>query len=142
MPTTFHLLGVEDASVFERVAPGVFDNPVDPALAAEFLRDPRHHMAVVVEDGMLVAMASAVHYIHPDKAAQMWVNEVGTAPTHRRRGLATRLLGMLEAHAREIGCTTIWLATEADNDPARACYRKLGWKEASGAWYEKKLTEP
>ena len=139
MPTTFHLLGAEDASVFERVAPGVFDNPVDPALASEFLRDPRHHMAVAVEDGVLVAMASAVHYIHPDKLAQMWVNEVGTAPTHRRKGLATRLLGMLEEHARSIGCTTIWLGTESDNEAARACYQRLGWKEAFGAWYEKKL---
>jgi aminoglycoside 6'-N-acetyltransferase I len=31
-----------------RVAPGVFDDPINPARAAEFLADPRHHLAVAL----------------------------------------------------------------------------------------------
>ena len=36
---------------------------------------------------------SAVHYVHPDKLRpELWINEVGVAASHRRRGLGTRLL--------------------------------------------------
>jgi hypothetical protein len=31
--------------LLSRVAPGLFDNPVDASLLAEFLRDSRHHLA-------------------------------------------------------------------------------------------------
>jgi hypothetical protein len=43
---TIRILGLEDAAVLDRVAPGVFDNAVDPRWAAEFLADSRHHLAV------------------------------------------------------------------------------------------------
>ena len=69
---TVRLLGPTDAAILERVAADVFDKPVDGALAREFLDDPRHHLAVAIDaDGVVVGMASAVHYIHPDKAAQL-----------------------------------------------------------------------
>jgi hypothetical protein len=42
---TIRILGLEDAAVLDRVAPGVFDNAVDPRWAAEFLADSRHYLA-------------------------------------------------------------------------------------------------
>ena len=77
------ILGSSDLGVLDRVDPGVFDHSVDPDLAAEFLSDSRHHLAVALDGDMVVGMASAVHYVHPDKPAQLWVNEVGVAPGHR-----------------------------------------------------------
>jgi aminoglycoside 6'-N-acetyltransferase I len=71
-------------------------------------------------------MASAVDYVHPDKAPQLWINEIGVAPTHRRRGVGRRLLDALLAHGRTIGCTEAWLGTEVDNGPARALYEAAG----------------
>lgn len=137
MPVTFHLLTSGDAALLANVAPGVFDGPVDPAILDEFLSDPRHHIVVARENATVVAFASAFHYVHPDKRAQLWVNEVGTAPTHRGRGLAKELLRMLASHARELGCTGLWVATEGDNEPARALYRSMGWDETEGiALYE------
>jgi hypothetical protein len=44
-----HILGADDAPLFARVAPEVFDEPVHPRWSAEFLADPRHHMAVAFE---------------------------------------------------------------------------------------------
>jgi len=66
----------------------VFDNPINAEWTREFLADPRHHIAVAIDDGLVVGFASGVHYIHPDKPAELWINEVGVAPAHRRRGSA------------------------------------------------------
>ena len=43
---TVRILGCNDTAVLDRVAPGVFDNAVDPHWAAEFLADLRHYLAV------------------------------------------------------------------------------------------------
>ena len=37
------------------VAPGVFDSPPDPRLTRAFLVDPRHHLAVAIDEGMVIA---------------------------------------------------------------------------------------
>ena len=71
-------------------------------------------------------MASAVDYVHPDKAPQLWINEIGVAPAHRRRGVGRRLLDALLAHGRTLGCTEAWLGTEDDNVAARRLYESAG----------------
>ncbi len=77
--TTIRLLEPADRPLLDRVAEDVFDAPIDPRWTEEFLRDPRHHMAVALVDDEIVAMASAVHYVHPDKGPELWINEVGVA---------------------------------------------------------------
>jgi len=127
---TVRLLGPTDAAVLERVAADVFDKPVDGALAREFLDDPRHHLAVAIDaEGVVVGMASAVHYIHPDKAAQLFINEVGVAPTHQGLGIGRRLMSELLALGRSLDCTEAWVATEPGNQAARALYEKAGGQE-------------
>jgi aminoglycoside 6'-N-acetyltransferase I len=120
------LLRAGDLEVLERTADGVFDAPVQDRLASEFLADTRHHLAVAIDGGVVVGMASAVDYVHPDKAAQLWINEVGVAPTHRRRGIGRLLLDALLEHGRVLGCTEAWLGTEEDNVAARRLYESAG----------------
>ena len=125
-----HLLGRGDGSLLERVAHGVFDNPVDPRLTAEFLADERHHMVVAIHNDVVVGMASGVNYIHPDKPPELWVNEIGVAPEFQRRGIGKRLMEALFDHARTLGCTDAWLGTEESNTAARALYAATGGEEA------------
>lgn len=121
------LLGRGDAAVLHRVADGVFDSPVDSRWSAEFFADPRHHLAVAIADGVVVGMASAVHYVHPDKAPQLFINEVGVAPAHQGRGLGRRLLETLLDHARRLGCSEAWVLTDdAEHRAAHALYRSAG----------------
>src|SRR5512147_3149419 len=87
MSFEIRILGSADTAVLTRVAEDVFDHPVDPALAETFLADPRHHLAVAIDRGVVVGFASGVHYIHPDKAAELWINEVAVAPTHHGQGI-------------------------------------------------------
>lgn len=125
------LLGLGEEGVLVRVAEGVFDDPIDTSAVQEFLADPRHLLAVAVDDGLVVGFASAVSYLHPDEPRpELWVNEVGVAPTHRRRGLARELLdGVLRA-GRDAGCTEAWVLTERSNEPAMRLYQAVGGKEA------------
>ena len=120
------LLGPSDAPVLDRLAPGVFDHAVHPEWRAEFLADARHHLVVARDDGVVVGMASGVHYVHPDKAPQLFINEVGVAPTHREQGLGRRMLERLVQRATELGCTEAWVLTDSDNAAANRLYASSG----------------
>jgi ribosomal protein S18 acetylase RimI-like enzyme len=118
-----------DENVLMTVAPAVFDNPIDTELTKEFLEDPRHHIAVAIDDGLVVGFASGVHYIHPDKPPELWVNEVGLAPTHRRRGLGKAVLKALFEVGRAQNCTVAWVLTYRTNVAAMALYASVGGTE-------------
>ena len=127
MPIQVRVLGPGDEGVLGNVAPDVFDHPVQPELAAEFLRDPRHHLAVALDaDGRVVGFASGLHYVHPDKPAELWVNEVGVAESHRRQGLAAAVLRALFDAGRRHGCGEAWVLTDRSNDAAMRLYASLG----------------
>jgi aminoglycoside 6'-N-acetyltransferase I len=110
----------------------VFDNPIDPELTAEFLADHRHHIAVAVEDGVVVGFASALHYVHPDKRPELWINEVALAPKHRRRGLGKAVVEALFEVGRGLDCTEAWVLTDRGNPGAMAFYSSLGGTEGVG----------
>lgn len=126
MTTEIRILRPEEARVLECVAPDIFDHPVDPKHRADFLADPRHHLAVALDGDTVVGMASAVDYVHPDKPVELWINEVGVAPEYRRAGIGRRLLQALFDLARELGCREAWVATEPDNEAARGLYAAVG----------------
>src|SRR5579872_3376888 len=130
---TVRVLGPGQGGVLDNVAPGVFDNPVDPRWSAEFFADPRHHLAVAIDDalGAVVGMASGVHYVHPDKPPELFVNEVAVAPAYQNRGIGRQVLRALLAHGRELGCVNAWLGTSYDNAPARRMYAAVGGVDES-----------
>lgn len=120
-----------DESILMNVAAQVFDNPVDAELTREFLEDPRHHIAVVIDDGLVVGFASGVDYIHPDKPPELWINEVALAPTHRRRGLGKAVLKALFEVGRTQNCTVAWVLTDRNNIAAMALYSSVGGTEGA-----------
>jgi aminoglycoside 6'-N-acetyltransferase I len=118
-----------DAGVLANVVPGVFDRGVDVARTEEFLADPRHHLAVAIEDGAVVGFASGVDYIHPDKPRELWINEVGVAPGRQGRGVGKAVVRALLDEGRALGCTEAWVLTERGNTPAMRLYASLGGEE-------------
>lgn len=116
------ILGETDAALLGACPDGIFDNPIAGELAAEFLRDPRHHIAAAIAEGALVGFVSAVHYVHPDKPPELWINEVSVAELHRGQGIAKRMLSAMLAHGRALGCVEAWVLTEEDNAAARNLY--------------------
>ena len=125
------LLSAGDEAVLQAVAPDVFDDPIHPAAAAEFLADPRHHIAVAIDDGVVVGFVSAVHYVHPDKPQpELWINEVSVTETHRGQGLGRRLLDTVLAQATRLGCTEAWVLTHRTNQAAMRLYASCDGIEA------------
>lgn len=143
MMPEIRILSPGDESLLNRVAPGVFDRSIDSRWTHEFLGDQRHHLAVAIDATVVVGMASAVHYVHPDKPPELWINEVGVAATHRRMGLARQLLFALLAHGRALGCTQAWVLADQSNAVARRLYASAGGRAAAepAIMYEFPLAE-
>ena len=123
------LANLEDQSLIEAVPAGVFDYDIKPPRTREFLEDERHHLVLAVTDGKIVGMASAFHYVHPDKEPSLFINEVGVLSTFHNRGIGRTMVKTLHEHARVLGCEEVWIATERSNTPARRAYAAAGGKE-------------
>jgi GNAT superfamily N-acetyltransferase len=124
------LLRAEDRPVLERVAPGVFDGPIVVPWRDEFLDDARHHLAVALDGETVVGFVSAVHYVHPDKPPELWIDEVGVALSHRWHGVERRLLARMLTHGAELGCVQAWVLTSPGNTAAQRLYAASGGRAA------------
>src|SRR5262252_5743753 len=120
------VLESSDDAVLRNVAPGVFDHALDPALVAEFLHDERHHLAVAIDQDQVVGFASGVHYVHPDKTAELFINEVAVAPSHHRLGIGKAVVSALLEHATRLGCREAWVLTDRGNEAAMRLYASTG----------------
>ena len=129
MPYETRILGVDDRAVLLRVAPDLFDHALQADLVTEFLADGRHHIAVAIKAGEVVGFASGVHYVHPDKPAELWINEVGVAPSHQRRGIGKAVVRTLLQHGKRLGCGQAWVLTDRPNLAAMRLYTAAGGRE-------------
>jgi ribosomal protein S18 acetylase RimI-like enzyme len=123
------VLGAHEAHLLASIDADVFDDPIDPAWCAEFFADPRHHLAVALDGDRVVGMASGVHYLHPDKPPELFINEVGVSEPYRCQEVGRRLLRVLLGHATTLGCESAWVLTEATNTAARRMYAAAGGTE-------------
>lgn len=114
-----------DEPAFGRLAPQVFDDAIDPLRLAAYLGTPGHLMILAFEGDLVVGQCAGVIHHHPDKPTELYVDELGTASTHRRQGIGRRLLDAMFDWGRELGCAEAWLGTELDNDAANALYRRV-----------------
>ncbi len=83
-------------------------------------------MVVATVEGQVIGMVTGVHFHHPDKPPQMWINELGMAGPFGRQGIATALVDAPSEHARDLACTEIWVIADP-TDMAEAFYTSLGW---------------
>jgi ribosomal protein S18 acetylase RimI-like enzyme len=124
-------LNTTNAELLKDIAPEVFDHEINPQYLEAFLGDPRHIMYLAVDSRVVVGMASAVEYFHPDKPPQLWINEVGVALNYRKRGIGRQLVQKLVASAKDRGCVYAWLGTSTDNIAAQACFSSVPKVKAS-----------
>ena len=122
MTVSIRRLEAGDDALVMRVAEDVFDEPVRPDRLAAYLSQPGHFMVVALADGAVVGQCAAVIHRHPDKVAELYIDEVGVSPAFQRQGIARKMLDAMFAIGRENGCEEAWVGTEPDNLPARALY--------------------
>lgn len=139
---TIQIQPLSEANVSDLLDPEaieVFDYPVQESLALDFLNDPRHHMLLAFHEQTVVGMVSAIHYVHPDKAPQLFVNELGVAKAFRRLGIARALLQELNSLASALGCSEAWVATDLGNEAARKLYQSMADESGEFVMYTWKL---
>ncbi|MFY0625092.1 MAG: GNAT family N-acetyltransferase [Reichenbachiella sp.] len=122
---------VVDLSALVKVNGKLFDHKIKPHRAKEFLEDPRHHMLIAYDNGKVVGMISAVHYVHPDKDPQLFINELGVVEEFQNQGLGRELVRHMCEHGKNLGCTEAWVATAASNEAAIKAYTAAGGIEGS-----------
>jgi GNAT superfamily N-acetyltransferase len=101
-------------------------------LAEQFLPEglatPNHFFFAIEEEGS-GANAGGLWYMLAEEEGvrQFFVVDIQIYEEYRRRGYGAQAFRVMEDKAREMGVTTIALHLFADNHPARAMYRKLGY---------------
>lgn len=122
-------VGPEDAVLFRDVAAEVFDEAVSDQTLIPYLAEPAHKIVVALAGGTIIGQAAAVIHRHPDKPAELYVDEVGVTPTFQGQGIGRRMLEELSAWGRELGCASLWVGTEVDNERAKALYARYAEPE-------------
>jgi len=84
---------------------------------------PGGEFVLLIEDG--VAVAGGAFMRHPSGSAE--VKRMWTAASHRRRGLARRVLAELERRAVQHGYRRMYLTTGPRQPEARDLYLAAGW---------------
>lgn len=111
-----------NAGVLGKVDPDVFDHEIDPARVAAYVADPLHALYVAVDGDLVVGQIRGSVHLQPDRAPDLYIDNLGTAPSHQRRGIAAAMIGALRDWGKAQGCTYAWVATETDNDGAKGFY--------------------
>ena len=132
-------IGAADELRFAAIAPDVFDEAVDTGRLKAYLAAPGHIMVLAFEGDLVVGQCAGVIHHHPDKPTELYVDEVGTASTHLRQGIATSMLEAMFDWGRELGCREAWLGTELANAAANALYKKAGGTGETMAYSEFEL---
>jgi len=137
------ILTHKNTFLLNNIAEEVFDHPINTTSLKAFLDCPRHIMVLAVEQEIVIGMASAVEYFHPDKSPQLWINEIGVTPNKRNQGVGRKLLQQLLMIAKERKCVFAWLGTDTDNYAAQSCFNAIphGEQPTSFLMYEWELEQ-
>jgi ribosomal protein S18 acetylase RimI-like enzyme len=142
---------------FEDVAARFYGRPAtEDEIAAAMREDPSDDLAlprglilVAHEEGAVLGCAGLRLPPGIQQAGRTAeVTRVFVVPAARRRGLGSRLLDCLEAHARRLGVATLRLDTRSDLTEARRLYARHGYREVpafsqgpyADHWFEKTLS--
>ncbi|MGV3491459.1 MAG: GNAT family N-acetyltransferase [Devosia sp.] len=139
MTITLKRMQPGDELDFTDIAADVFDEPINSGRLEAYLMEPGHLMILAFDAGTVVGQCAAVIHRHPDKVSELYIDEVGTATSHLRQGIATRMMEAMFNWGRELGCREAWLGTDLDNLEANGLYRKMGGKGESISYYEFEL---
>lgn len=104
------------------IAEDVFDHEVTADRLAAYLAEPQHMLVLAFDGETVVGQCRGLRLLHPDQGAALYIDNLGVAPSHHRRGIGRSLVVELMAWGRERGCVEAWVLTEPDNEPARALY--------------------
>ncbi|KLN60073.1 acetyltransferase [Kiloniella spongiae] len=101
-------------------------NPSPWNKAADILDNKQRYqpglLFVAEDDGTIVGTTMAGY-----DGRRGWIYSVVVAPTHRRQGIASKLLTLAEQELVSLGCTKLNLQVRDGNEGAVKLYKSLGY---------------
>ena len=133
MDVEIHRVTLDSLALLERVSPECFDAPIVPRRAAACVASPDTILLVATvqrpEGSYVVGQLLGVLHRHPDKATELYLDDLGVDPDFRRNGIARRLIDAAQALAAKEESEATWTLAEPDIPAALATYRGLGFAE-------------
>ena len=71
-----------------------------------------------------------------------WIYHVATAPSHRRQGIATRLIDQVEAGLAALGCPKVNVMVRQDSDGGADFWADRGYEPGTATLYGRELRKP
>lgn len=110
MPFEIKILKAGDERDLKDVASWAFDNPIDKRALEDILNNNRQHIAVAVDQGVLVGFASAIVYNGPEKPApELWINEIIVAEHSQYQEIGKALMRELQKLALELNVSKAYI---------------------------------
>jgi GNAT superfamily N-acetyltransferase len=110
-----------------------YRQPADTPGAESFLRErleKSESVVLLARDGeTAVGFAQLYPLFSSTRMVRLWLlNDLYVVPAARRGGVARRLLGAVEAFARQNGASELMLSTHVNNRTAQRVYEAAGWR--------------
>jgi ribosomal protein S18 acetylase RimI-like enzyme len=125
-------IAVHNLALLSTTADDVFDDDLDDGLVERYVNSDTHMLVAAIIDGVVVGQSQGSIQHHVDGDSQLYIDNLGVAPTHQRHGTATQLLNEIIAWGRESGCRQAWIVTEPDNTAANLLYDSMGSERSLG----------
>lgn len=120
-----HFINETNIHLLDNVLDDVFDYPIQSDYLTPFLTSPTHHLVIAINEAQeVIGFVSFVDLFHPDKATQVFVNELSVHEDYQRHGIGSRLMNHVFEYAND-HAYYVWVATEMENTGADAFYQQL-----------------
>jgi aminoglycoside 3-N-acetyltransferase I len=86
-------------------------------------------LAALQDDGVIGGLAAYVLKKFEQKRSEVYIYDLAVTEKHRRRGVATELIGQLKKIAKARGAYVIYVQADPGDEPAVALYTKLGIRQ-------------
>jgi GNAT superfamily N-acetyltransferase len=93
---------------------------------AAFLNTSNAALLVAADGDDVVGCVYGHELVHPDSERTMLLYSLDVLESHRGRGVGKQLVSTFVEHARDRGCTEVWVLTADDNRAALATYASAG----------------
>jgi aminoglycoside 3-N-acetyltransferase I len=139
-PIEFRIIGPRDIAHI-RAMLSLFGEVFGDAATYEQQQPDDRYFQQLLSNGSFVAIAAFIGaevagalagYVLPkfERArSEFYIYDLAVVERHRRRGIATGLIGRLKEYAREHGIYVIFVQADYGDYPAIALYTKLGVRE-------------
>ncbi len=117
----------------------IFDEAVDPGCLAVYVKEQSHLMLVAILEGTVIGQVLAVVHRQPDRATELYIDNLAVSEKFQRLGIATKLLTKLFAIGKKNGCDEVWVAVDPDNEQAKKFYRSMNLSVSTALIFEGKI---